>query len=161
VTIDFNMCNEEPLKSDFIAIYPCDADTFVANQDWWDNKVCQQFPAACGDFKYGYTEGETYGTFCGGWARTSRDPPYLCVMSHLAFFSHLSSVRRSQSTRPTNGLLGLADHQWRADAKLKIAPFGPAKAPSPWTRVKPMLDGRISVAGLWILAATKWSCSAK
>lgn len=62
VTVDFDMCDNEPLKSDFVAIYPCDAvDLVVADQNWWDNTVCRQFPASCGGFQYGYEEGQVYG----------------------------------------------------------------------------------------------------
>jgi len=62
VTIDFDMCGQEPLESDWIGIYPCDAPTFVADQDWWDNTVCKQFSQACGRpfEEYGYVEGEEY-----------------------------------------------------------------------------------------------------
>jgi len=62
VTIDFDMCDQEPLRYDWIGVYPCNAPTMVADQDWWDNTVCQQWSAACGlpmeDF--GFTEGEVY-----------------------------------------------------------------------------------------------------
>jgi len=30
------MCGEPPLESDWIGIYPCDAETLVATQEWWD-----------------------------------------------------------------------------------------------------------------------------
>ena len=63
VTIAFDMCGQEPVKSDWIGIYPCDADTFVADLDWWNNTVCQQWREACGrpfDEQYGYVEGEEY-----------------------------------------------------------------------------------------------------
>ena len=60
VTIDFDMCGSEPLESDFVGIYPCNETTKIADQDWWDNKVCRQFPAACGEFQFGYEEGKVY-----------------------------------------------------------------------------------------------------
>jgi len=60
VTIDFDMCGQEPLSSDFIGIYPCDAATRVADRKWWATTVCKQFPRACGSFQFGYVEGQTY-----------------------------------------------------------------------------------------------------
>lgn len=61
LTIEFDMCGQDPLKSDFVGIYPCDAVTRVADQVWWNDTVCRQFPASCAvPFDYGYEEGETY-----------------------------------------------------------------------------------------------------
>ena len=60
VTIDFDLCGARPVESDFVGIYPCDEVTKVADQDWWDNKVCSQFPAACGEFQFGYEKGKVY-----------------------------------------------------------------------------------------------------
>jgi hypothetical protein len=57
VTIDFDMCGEEPLKSDFIGIYPCDASTTTVTADHF----CSYAPATCGaSFDLGYEEGEVY-----------------------------------------------------------------------------------------------------
>ena len=60
VTIDFDMCGAQALESDFVGIYPCDEVTKVGDQDWWNNTVCRQFPAACGEFQFGYEENKTY-----------------------------------------------------------------------------------------------------
>jgi len=68
LTIDFDMCGQEPLKSDFIAIYPCDTVTRIADVDWWNNTVCDQFPASCAvPFDYGYVEGQEYAAELYTW----------------------------------------------------------------------------------------------
>jgi len=61
VQIDFNMCDEPALDSDFIGIYPCDADTMVADKEWWDTTVCNQFSVTCGQpIGFGFNENQTY-----------------------------------------------------------------------------------------------------
>jgi len=75
VTIEFDMCGEEPLSSDFIGIYPCEADTLVADQTWWNGTVCRQFPAACGGFQFGYNEGEEYVNQIYTWFTYTCGPP--------------------------------------------------------------------------------------
>ena len=59
VTIDYEYCDVEPVRYDFIGIYPCDAEVMVGSKEWWDS-LCDSQLAACGDFKYGYEEGQTY-----------------------------------------------------------------------------------------------------
>ena len=59
VTIDYEYCEVEPVRYDFIGIYRCDAQTLVGSREWWDN-LCSTQLAACGDFKYGYVENQIY-----------------------------------------------------------------------------------------------------
>jgi len=55
------MCDEPPLSSDFIGIYPADAETRYADETWWSDTVCRQFPGACEPaFQFGYEEGMKY-----------------------------------------------------------------------------------------------------
>lgn len=55
VTLDFDFCGAEPEPFDWIGIYPCDANTLVADEDWADSVFYS------GDvFDIGYIEGEEY-----------------------------------------------------------------------------------------------------
>jgi hypothetical protein len=63
VEINFNYCGvANPDIRDWIGIYPCDAPTRVATQQWWDEVVCVQFRDACGrpPEEFGFSIGENY-----------------------------------------------------------------------------------------------------
>jgi len=61
--MDFDMCEEEPLKSDWVGIYPCDVETMIATQEWWNTVLAN--PGYIGMKNatmedYGYVEGTEY-----------------------------------------------------------------------------------------------------
>ena len=57
------MCNEEPIRYDWVGIYPCSARVMTADRAWWQRDVCPSVTLdSCDDaeFTFGYTEDQVY-----------------------------------------------------------------------------------------------------
>jgi hypothetical protein len=79
------MCGEEPDKFDMVAIYPCNAPTIVANQDWWDKDVYQHFPGSGPNITFGYVVNQVYVDDQPAWfAYTCGSPDDKCQVNRPA-----------------------------------------------------------------------------
>jgi len=63
VTIAFDLCGAEPTQYDWIGIYPCNATTVTATQQWWADILVNYgyigLPGVPMEY-YGFEEGEVY-----------------------------------------------------------------------------------------------------
>ena len=63
VTINFDLCGEQPLAGDWVGIYPCESNTIVATPEWWASILANPgyigLPNVPMEY-YGFEEGMEY-----------------------------------------------------------------------------------------------------
>jgi hypothetical protein len=118
LNLEFNYCGQAtPNEDDWIGIYPCDAPTQVATQEWWDDIVCPQLGATNADGScqlppshLGFKIGEAYVDVEPTWFGYTCGPP---------------AVGGCQATLGEAGL-------WPTEGRYTIDPNDPATAGANW-----------------------------
>lgn len=70
------MCDNPPIRGDWVGIYPCNATTFVASLEWW-NSLCTTQAVTCNKpmSDFGYVEGQVYVRQFYTWFSRVCGPP--------------------------------------------------------------------------------------